>query len=417
MANTNPTTALAPLQQEVTSLEILQSGGQSTGNLTESQRKKISDFVSAHHLVKQDDAKASTPNASNGKSSSEAKVGVVAPIVQVNEVEQSQAVLTRGQRSRTTNQFGRVRSGSKFESLYKLAISDDEYFLRRDLSIFKISLSTRERDLVDLSSSLNSSEKAFRKFLLISMLEERGGLTRSELRHLNSIKQPLLEVHGDYINDKIEQIELAQHPISGLISFRENARAYSVEDIGKKSGHGFNGLLYMFQKLQAISSESNFLDVVADRSADLHMILEREKVSSPAQVLKIRRHQMLAEVRYLKLMMLAFRLHTDFLRQCEKFSMSGLPSTLPLMEITFKIVASLDVSSGVREAVNSAASVKGAHTYSSNQMVANYARWILGHPIFEKYYASRAHKLSVVDAINKAMLAGAICAHKVAEYA
>lgn len=172
---------IPPIVQKVTTAEALQSGALAKKQLSAVEQKKLNNFIRAHA---QRNSSGEPPVEVTPNNRLEGKP-------QVTAEEQALAVASRSREDAHTK-----RTSEKYKEAYRLMFTSDMTFLSKDLISLNTAVKTKSKSLVDLAGNLRPEEKALRKFLLVSLLLEEPGLSKTEIKDLNNYKKSLYSEHG-----------------------------------------------------------------------------------------------------------------------------------------------------------------------------------------------------------------------------
>lgn len=335
---------------------------------------------------------------------------------QVTAEEQAQAMLSRGLDEDRQRKTGRLRELAK--RVYQAAFTMEESFLELDIKDQEHALLTGSRSAVDKSESLTEDQKALRTYLLLNMLadslERRDPPDTALLRKVEAkIASLWAGPRAPYIQQALRMYANQVGAGASTVDLREKMRMFRAvkDDLrdGAEAG-GFNGLYHLYQRLIGQANDETFPSILARASDERAVKIERHKAGGDA--LKASQHLLLTEKRKLQVLEVAFKLHKAFLSSCSQFVKEGLPSALNLLGSTLKIVSSFEVTAGIREVVNTASNLGSEKPNASHIYMVNYNNKVLASPVLERFYGSGYHRVTVVDMVQKNLVAGALCANR-----
>lgn len=390
-----------PAVQEVSVLEALQGGVRSPLRLDERKKGIAEAFVRAHEG--QQAAFTAAPSARLAG----VPVGrhvAPPPAVQVDAYEQALAVAARG----GIRDAQKSKDKSPHVALYRARFTPDPNFLRKDLKIFKATLATRAKSLVDLATHLKPEEQALRRYLLLKMLEPDASLTKLERATASKLLNRCMTEHGDYINSAVAAFEVGSALKLDRSSLNEYIKAFHLVESKSSELIQPDNMLVLFRHLRRGTTEENLPNSLKSFKNELIDNLSREKTQKPNRASVIRQHLIISQIQQIRVIQKFLIVHQRFVGCCKKLNFDNLPNPLDLMEMGLRAMASGEIIGGISDLVRCASTVTARQRPAKNIFMTNYALGVLKNPEFSQLYRTRAHQLQVAEGIGKQMVAGAV---------
>jgi hypothetical protein len=382
---------IPPIVQEVTTAEALQSGALAKKQLSAVEQKKLNNFIRAHA---QRNSSGEPPVEVTPNNRLEGKP-------QVTAEEQALAVASRSREDAHTK-----RTSEKYKEAYRLMFTSDMTFLSKDLISLNTAVKTKSKSLVDLAGNLRPEEKALRKFLLVSLLLEEPGLSKTEIKDLNNYKKSLYSEHGDFISGSISAFEVGKQSRLSQATLREFIKAYQTIEI--QPHVDAPDILSLFKAIRNNVTKEDFSADMNKMRDGFINILSREKTQNPKKITAPRHYMILSRINQINLLIKAQGIHKKFLNCCTAAKLSGLPSLSNLLESCLQTVASAEVVTGLNSLVRIASAVSANNRPGKNIFITNYNRLVLKSDLLEDLYKNGSHRKQVTDGIDKNLKAAGV---------
>ncbi|VWX34786.1 conserved hypothetical protein [Limnobacter sp. 130] len=382
---------IPPIVQEVTTAEALQSGALAKKQLSAVEQKKLNNFIRAHA---QRNSSGEPPVEVTQKNRLEGKP-------QVTAEEQAIAVAARSREDAHAK-----RASEKYKEAYRVMFTSDMTFLSKDLISLNTAVKTKSKSLVDLAGNLRPEEKALRKFLLVSLLLEEPGLSKTEIKDLNTYKKSLNSEHGDFISGSISAFEVGKQSRLSQATLREFIKAYQTIEI--QPHVDAPDILSLFKAIRNNVTKEDFSADMNKMRDGFINILSREKTQNPKKITAPRHYMILSRINQINLLIKAQGIHKKFLNCCTAAKLSGLPSLSNLLESCLQTVASAEVVTGLNSLVRIASAVSANNRPGKNIFITNYNRLVLKSDLLEDLYKNGSHRKQVTDGIDKNLKAAGV---------
>lgn len=412
-------TATPPLLpvQTVNTQELHAAGGVVTvRKLDERQQKKVAEFYSSHlhgRLQSNQAAATSAVKSSSTERVAQSNLRQTSAIHQIDAKELADAVALRGGAG-----AGSDRRAQKHRQMYRVLISADERFMARDLESMLHHVKTQSKSLVDLSTSTNLDSKAFRKYLLLSMIEsESERLDAYEKGFLSGQKKKILQFHGDYIAKQVASFEVSKAAVkSGLavtqISLREYIKAFSLRDRNENEPINPESLLVLYRAISKSSGSKSavskdIFQCIRELASKLVDNLARENTQNPSRASAFRQHIVLSQINQLRTLSKLVALHASYVKACQDLPLKNVPSFTDLTDLTLRIFMG-DVAAGVGELVRVLGAVTGDFHAARNAAAVNYINRILKDARLAFLFKNSAQQLQMTDQLMRHLVSGGL---------
>ncbi|HEX4844510.1 MAG TPA: hypothetical protein VFV57_12625 [Limnobacter sp.] len=384
---------IAPPIAHVSTTEAAQSGlsSNSVRKLNDAQKNKVDRFIKAHM------AKAHALVSSQNESPQVAALAKP----QVSAEEQAAAVALAG----GARQFTR-RNSSKFASLYEALFKSDEDFLILDVQDFKKSLLTQHKSLVDLTD-WPEPEKALRKYLLAEIALEDKGNPEPMAARASTVRDTVLAEHGEYIRGSIAAVEVGNTMRLSPLRLKDFVRTYQMLNMPASDGRTPD-LILLFKNLRkSIEADRGTQDMV-DMCNALYAVLKREKSQSPTKATSTRQHLILSRIKQLQTLTVTKSRHSDFIRNCKKAKLYGLPSVADLMANFLQISVGGDILSGINHLVKMATGVGAERPGAADTFLTHYSKFVMQHTALLPLFKNSFQQKQAGDQLIRSMVAMSI---------
>jgi hypothetical protein len=389
---------IAPIVQEVTTHEALQSGGNAKRELTPLEQKKINAFIQAHAQTQQTQPTAPTQIDKNVNAALNGKP-------QVSAEEQAAAVALKG-----ATRDAQKRPSDKYRKIYQVLFTADTNFLAKDIDSLRHAVNTKGKCLVDLATNLNPQEKALRKYVLVQIALAQDDLSTTETKVLTDYKKLILSIpeHNHFISNSLHTFSIAKQTNLGKATLKEFIRGYQTQEIQPQETSP--EILALLRAIKKNTTQEDLSKSMQKMRESFIALLSREKSQNPTKVTSPRHHLILSRINQITILIKAEKIHARFLECCEKAKLQKLPSLNSLLEVGLQAVASNEPISAVNAITRAAAAVTAENKPAKNIFITLYNRFVLKSDLMKDVFKTNKYRRQFIDGLDQNIKAGGILA-------